>query len=314
MHCSGGTSGAPGQRDLRQRSARHGTAGPVGAVHGPGVCPRRAQGLRPSCRATCGCRVQNTRCCACRACGPRRPRASAGRDGGRSTRASTPRPRREAGMPRRRSRHGRRGPRPRRDVPVPRAVRPRPRLRRADRHRRARARASPSAIARAYNDWLARLLRRGPERMFGAGDGRAPRHRGRGARGPAVRGGARVQGGLPVARHASTVGPGTTRPTTRCGPRSSGSTCPIAFHGGGQTYLTPDFWLEVLDKLMLWHTFSQPLGIQFVHGLPLRWRRARAVPRPAGRRCWRATARGRRGCSTGSTSTASGPAGTRRPT
>ena len=39
---------------------------------------------------------------------------------------------------------------------------------------------------------------------------------------------------------------------------------PLAFHGGGQTYLTPDFGLEVLDKLMLWHTFSQPLGIQFV--------------------------------------------------
>ena len=39
---------------------------------------------------------------------------------------------------------------------------------------------------------------------------------------------------------------------------------PLAFHGGGQTYLTPDFGLEVLDELMLWHTFSQPLGIQFV--------------------------------------------------
>jgi len=39
---------------------------------------------------------------------------------------------------------------------------------------------------------------------------------------------------------------------------------PIAFHGGGQTYLRPDFSLEVFDRLMLWHTFSQPLGIQFV--------------------------------------------------
>jgi predicted TIM-barrel fold metal-dependent hydrolase len=39
---------------------------------------------------------------------------------------------------------------------------------------------------------------------------------------------------------------------------------PIAFHGGGQTYLKPDFSLEVLDKMMLWHSFSQPLGIQFV--------------------------------------------------
>ena len=39
---------------------------------------------------------------------------------------------------------------------------------------------------------------------------------------------------------------------------------PIAFHGGGQTYLRPDFSLEVLDRLMLWHTFNQPLAIQFV--------------------------------------------------
>src|SRR4029078_9281974 len=39
---------------------------------------------------------------------------------------------------------------------------------------------------------------------------------------------------------------------------------PIAFHGGGQTYLKPDFSLQVLDTLMLWHTFSRPLGIQFV--------------------------------------------------
>jgi predicted TIM-barrel fold metal-dependent hydrolase len=39
---------------------------------------------------------------------------------------------------------------------------------------------------------------------------------------------------------------------------------PIAFHGGGQTYLKPDFSLEVLPEMMLWHSFSQPLGIQFV--------------------------------------------------
>ena len=38
---------------------------------------------------------------------------------------------------------------------------------------------------------------------------------------------------------------------------------PLSFHGGGQTYLTPDFSLQVLDKLMLWHTFNQPLAIQF---------------------------------------------------
>ncbi len=81
---------------------------------------------------------------------------------------------------------------------------------------------------------------------------------------------------------------------------------PLTFHGGGQTYLTPDFGLEVLDELMLWHTFSQPLGIQFVTVSPLRGRRAGALPEPALWRCSRATARGRRGCSTASTSTTSG--------
>ena len=54
---------------------------------------------------------------------------------------------------------------------------------------------------------------------------------------------------------------------------------PISFHGGGQTYLTPDFSLEVLDKLMLWHTFSQPLGIQFVDRVLLR-RRASSSASP----------------------------------
>jgi predicted TIM-barrel fold metal-dependent hydrolase len=36
---------------------------------------------------------------------------------------------------------------------------------------------------------------------------------------------------------------------------------PVAFHGGGQNYLKPDFSLEIFDRLMMWHTFSQPLGI-----------------------------------------------------
>jgi predicted TIM-barrel fold metal-dependent hydrolase len=39
---------------------------------------------------------------------------------------------------------------------------------------------------------------------------------------------------------------------------------PISFHGGGQNFLRPDFSLEVLDKVMMWHTFSQPLGIMAV--------------------------------------------------
>jgi predicted TIM-barrel fold metal-dependent hydrolase len=39
---------------------------------------------------------------------------------------------------------------------------------------------------------------------------------------------------------------------------------PVTFHGGGQTNLKPDFSLEVLDKLMMWHTFNQPLGMMTV--------------------------------------------------
>lgn len=35
----------------------------------------------------------------------------------------------------------------------------------------------------------------------------------------------------------------------------------VTFHGGGQTHLKPDYSLEVLDKLSLWHVFNQPLGI-----------------------------------------------------
>jgi predicted TIM-barrel fold metal-dependent hydrolase len=40
---------------------------------------------------------------------------------------------------------------------------------------------------------------------------------------------------------------------------------PVCYHGGGTTYLKPDFaFSEQLDKLMLWHPFNQPLGIMFV--------------------------------------------------
>ncbi|MBI3744189.1 MAG: amidohydrolase [Chloroflexi bacterium] len=38
---------------------------------------------------------------------------------------------------------------------------------------------------------------------------------------------------------------------------------PIAFHGGGKTYITPDY-LDVLDKMTMWHTLAQPLGLMKV--------------------------------------------------
>ena len=120
-----------------------------------------------------------------------------------------------------------------------------------------------TAIARAYNDWLKDFCDHAPDRMFGAGM---------------------------VAAHDI---PGAVTEARRCVEELGFKSIflppaavnrrpwhhpaydplwaeiqrlgvPLAFHGGGQTYLTPDFGLEVLDKLMLWHTFSQPLGIQFV--------------------------------------------------
>ena len=38
---------------------------------------------------------------------------------------------------------------------------------------------------------------------------------------------------------------------------------PVCFHSGGRTSLTPDFSLGEIfgDRLMMWHTFDQPLGV-----------------------------------------------------
>ncbi len=58
------------------------------------------------------------------------------------------------------------------------------------------------------------------------------------------------------------AGLGTTATTTRSGPSARRRTSPVCFHGGGRTSLTPDFSLEVFaDRLMMWHTFNQPLGV-----------------------------------------------------
>jgi predicted TIM-barrel fold metal-dependent hydrolase len=120
-----------------------------------------------------------------------------------------------------------------------------------------------TAIARAYNDWLKDFCDHAPDRMFGAGMVAA--HDVSGAVEEARRC-VEVLGFKAIFLPPAAV---NRRPwhhpaydplwaeIERLG-------VPLAFHGGGQTYLTPDFGLEVLDRLMLWHTFSQPLGIQFV--------------------------------------------------
>jgi predicted TIM-barrel fold metal-dependent hydrolase len=120
-----------------------------------------------------------------------------------------------------------------------------------------------SAIARAYNDWLADFCAHAPDRMFGAAMV-APHD---------------VDGAVDEARRcveelgfkAVFLAPGCVNRRPWHHPaydplwaEIQRLDVPIAFHGGGQTYLTPDFSLGVLDKLMLWHTFNQPLAIQFV--------------------------------------------------
>jgi predicted TIM-barrel fold metal-dependent hydrolase len=120
-----------------------------------------------------------------------------------------------------------------------------------------------TAIARAYNNWMKDFCDHAPDRMFGAGMV-APHD---------------VDGAVEEARRcvedlgfrAVFLAPATVNRRPWHHPaydplwaEVQRLDVPIAFHGGGQTYLTPDFSLEVLDRLMLWHSFSQPLGIQFV--------------------------------------------------
>lgn len=123
--------------------------------------------------------------------------------------------------------------------------------------------AYASAIARAYNDWLADFCTHAPDRMFGAAMV-APHD---------------VEGAVLEARRAVEelgfkavfLAPGCVNRRPWHHPaydplwaEIERLDVPLSFHGGGQTYLKPDFSLDVLDRLMMWHTFNQPLAIQFV--------------------------------------------------
>jgi uncharacterized protein len=120
-----------------------------------------------------------------------------------------------------------------------------------------------AAIARAYNDWLADFCRGNPKRLLGAGMV-APHD---------------VQSAAAETRRcveqlgfkAIFLAPGCVnrRPWHDRYYDPLWAECqrldvPATFHGGGQTWLKPDFSLEVLDKLMMWHTFGQPLGAMMV--------------------------------------------------
>ena len=121
-----------------------------------------------------------------------------------------------------------------------------------------------SAIARAYNDWLHEFSQASPERMYGAAMV-APHD---------------VDAAVAETRRcvddygfkAIYLPPGTVnrRPWHHPHYDPLWAECqrlgvPVCFHGGGRTLLTPDFGLEIFaDRLMMWHTFNQPLGAMAV--------------------------------------------------
>ena len=120
--------------------------------------------------------------------------------------------------------------------------------------------AFATAIARGYNDWLHDFCSAYPGRFFGAGMV-APHD---------------VAGAVEETRRAVTelgfksifLSPGVVgrrqwhdRAYDPLWAECERLNVPVAFHGGGQNYLKPDFSLEIFDRLMMWHTFSQPLGI-----------------------------------------------------
>jgi predicted TIM-barrel fold metal-dependent hydrolase len=120
-----------------------------------------------------------------------------------------------------------------------------------------------AAIARAYNDWMRDFCAAYPERMFGCGMV-APHDVG-----AAVREARRCVEELGFRAVFLSPGMINRTPWHHADYDPLWAECerlgvPICFHGGGQNYLRPDFSLEVLDKLMMWHTFSQPLGIMTV--------------------------------------------------
>ncbi len=118
-----------------------------------------------------------------------------------------------------------------------------------------------AAIARAYNDWLHDFAAEAPGRLFGAAMV-APHD---------------LDAAVAEARRCVTeygfravyLPPGTVnrRPWHDRHWDPLWAECerlgvPVAFHGGGRTLLTPDFSLEIFaDRLMMWHTFNQPLGV-----------------------------------------------------
>jgi predicted TIM-barrel fold metal-dependent hydrolase len=119
-----------------------------------------------------------------------------------------------------------------------------------------------TAIARAYNDWLHDYCQLAPDRIFGAAMV-APHD---------------IDGAVEETRRcveeygfkAIYLAPGCVNrmPWHHRAYDPLWSECQkqgiaVGFHGGGRTLLTPDFSLGDIfgDRLMMWHTFNQPLGV-----------------------------------------------------
>ncbi len=119
-----------------------------------------------------------------------------------------------------------------------------------------------TAIARAYNDWLHDYCQLAPDRIYGAAMV-APHD---------------IAGAADETRRcveeygfkAIYLAPGCVnrRPWHDRAYDPLWAECQkqgiaVGFHGGGRTLLTPDFSLGDIfgDRLMMWHTFNQPLGV-----------------------------------------------------
>jgi predicted TIM-barrel fold metal-dependent hydrolase len=119
-----------------------------------------------------------------------------------------------------------------------------------------------TAIARAYNDWLHDYCQLAPDRIYGAAMV-APHD---------------IAGAVEETRRcveeygfkAIYLAPGCVnrKPWHHRDYDPLWAECQkqgiaVGFHGGGRTLLTPDFSLGDIfgDRLMMWHTFNQPLGV-----------------------------------------------------
>ena len=119
-----------------------------------------------------------------------------------------------------------------------------------------------AAIARAYNDWLHDFVKQAPGRLFGAA--MVAPHDVASAVAEARRC-AEEYGFVAIYLPPGCVNrrPWHHRVYDPLWAECERLSLAVGFHGGGRTSLTPDFSLGDIfgDRLMLWHTFNQPLGV-----------------------------------------------------